>query len=131
MKVAGFQCPRYYKSKICSLSDFRTLVHVTEIDSKTHQNSRKQTLLALLFSRYSSRIPALAEEEEDTAKRPAAARPNSAALLPSLPPVVILFDCFESEKLACWALITGNLTDATGETFELPINSDDRTPEIA
>jgi hypothetical protein len=87
-------------------------------------------LLALLFSRYSSITPALAEELEAAAAavvKRVAVRQSRAALLPSFP-----FD-----SLACWALITGNLRPGTiGDATEgieasFALRSDDPAPEMA
>lgn len=60
-----------------------------------------KTLLALLFSRYSSIMSALADGVIAVAVSATAARPRSAALLPST--------CFFSGTRTCCTLTTGNL----------------------
>ena len=70
--------------------------------------------------------PALAEEAEAAVKT-AAARPNRAALLPSMAELLVV-----SRTLTCCALITGSFwfwTDAT-DSFGLNSDEDPTTPEM-
>lgn len=76
--------------------------------------------------------PALEDELEAAAAKRVAVKQSSAALLPSLP-----LDSFDSETLACWALITGNLWPCTtgyateGVEASFALSSDDPAPEMA
>lgn len=93
--------------------------------SKGKEGSRL-TLLALLFSRYSSMMLAL-EELAAVAVKTAAARPRRAALLPSR--------SFDSAGRACWARIAGSLgpeealagaADGAAASFQLASEAPER-----
>ena len=74
-------------------------------------------------------IPALADEVAATVVKRAAARPRSAALLPSAP-----LTSFGSAARTCWALITGSFglenevdaVDDTGMSFKLDSDAPER-----
>lgn len=74
-------------------------------------------------------IPALADEVAAAVVKRAAARPRSAALLPSIP-----LTSFGSAARTCWALITGNFglkaevdaVDAIGMSFKVDSDAPER-----